>query len=96
LFDSEIIEMRGDKGHMMGLVPHLFQYISKGPDPLTLDASLCSSIYEGDCLALLGRGLVGQFGYLDEVASSLGFGGMGVGDVCLYDGDNHASWMQGI
>ncbi len=37
-FDSEIIEMQGDKGHMMGLVPHLLQYISKGPDPLTPDA----------------------------------------------------------
>ncbi len=46
--------------------------------------------YEGGCLALLGRGLVGWFGYLDRGGFSLGFEGTEIGDVSLYNSNVHA------
>ena len=50
-------------------------------------------IYEGDCLVLLGRGLVGWLGCLGEVKSSLGFG-MEIGVICLCNNEGHASWIM--
>ncbi len=37
---------------------------------------------------------MGQLGYLSVEASSLGLGGIGIGDICLCDSDDHAPWMM--
>ncbi len=36
---------------------------------------------------------MGRFGYLSVVVSSLGFRGIGIGDILLCDSDDHAPWM---
>jgi len=37
---------------------------------------------------------MGQLGYLSAVGLSLGLGGIGIGDVCLCDSDDHAPPMM--
>ncbi len=77
----------------MGRFPHLLQYTSKSL-ALWLQMPVDDKpSYGFGSLALFGRGLIGQLGYL-EVTSSSGLGGIGIGDICLCDGDNHAPLMM--
>ncbi len=76
-----------------GPVPTLTPVHQQESSSLAPDASQYSPIYEGGCLALFGKGLMGRLGYLGKAGSSFGFD-IGIGLVCLCNGDDHAPWIM--
>ena len=76
-----------------GPVPTLTPVHQRESSSLASDAGQYSPIYEGGCLALFGKGLMGQLGYFGKAGSSFGFG-IGIGLVCLCDSDDYASWIM--
>src|SRR6266853_2415307 len=75
-----------------GPVPTLTPVHQQESSSLAPDASQYSPIYEGGCLALFGKGLMGRLGFLGKAGSSFGFD-IGVGVVCVCTGVDHAHWI---